>query len=205
MLINTTQIQSYIDVRLLCEFTSDDPGGVPTPQNQLATNQNLIDVIESASQDVISAVFRARQYTINEIVSLAGDQLNGYLPVPVPGTVTVSQDPANLVPIATSGAIQIPGIGADLRRVVAGLAWGYLLGRRELAADSYEKLAGAYTVAQAKLQQLTLGERIWQIPGADSAGLPSVQRLGSRTGRRNIARKVRLWGNLALPRGVFEE
>jgi len=198
-LITSTQLQSFIDVRILCEYLSDSDNGTPVLASSLPTNQYLSDIIESASQDLISACQRAGMYSVNQIVSLAGDQVGGMLPVPTPGTTTVAQSPANLVPITTSKAIIVPGIGLDLRRVVAGLVCGLLIDRRKLNGDVPENLARCYKYAQDKLQQITLGERIWQVPGADVAGQPGVQVLGGGAGPYAIAAQVGLWGNQATP------
>lgn len=199
MLMTTTQLQNYIDVRLLQQYTSDSVGGVPTPVNMLATNTFLLAILESASQDVISACLRANTYTVNEIVSLAGDQIGGTLPQAANGTITVSQDPVNLVPITTSMAIEVPGIGEGLRTCVAGLVWGKLLDRRKLAVEDFDKLAGSYIEADKMLQRITLGERIWQVPGAPQAGLPGVTVLGQNAGPFQISRQVGLFGRLARP------
>src|ERR1700733_4392212 len=201
MLITTTQLQYYVDSRLIGEFLSDQDTGVPVPQDQFSTNANLLALIEAASQELISACYRATMYTPQEIVSLAGDQIGGMLPALVPGTVAVSQDPANLLPITQTNAIQIPGIGEDLRRTVAALTFGPLLDRRKMAIDDYEKLLGAFNKAQAKLEAITQGERIWQVPGAALAGLPGVAVLGQNSGPFAINRQVGLWGNLAFPAG----
>jgi hypothetical protein len=201
MLITTTQLQYYIDQRLIGEFLQDADTGVPVPSNQFATNPTLLALMEAASQELIAACFRANMYTVNEIVSLAGDQVGGMLPTALPGTTTVAQSPANLLPITQTNAIVIPGIGEDLRRTVAALVFGPLLDRRKMAIEDYTKLLGAYNNAQAKLQQITQGERIWQVPGAALAGLPSVAVLGQNSGPFAINRQVGLWGNQALPYG----
>jgi len=214
VLISTAQLQTYIDQRLIAEYLSDLDTGVPVPVANFSTNTILLNLIESASQDVISAVNRANQYTIDEIVSLAGDRVGDTLPLisatlpfvpsapPAPQTV---ESPFYLVgPVGSpyytpNNSYSYPGIGEGLRSCVSGLIWGKLLDRRKLASDDYERLANSYKIADSMLQRLTLGERVWFIPGdgAAQAGLPSVVVLGA-CAPCQIATKIGLWGRSAL-------
>lgn len=199
MLITTVQLQFYIDQRLIGEFLSVSDEGTPVDPATFSTNAQLLAWIEAASQEVISACSRANMYTPQEVVSLAGDQIGGMLPTALPGTTTVAQSPANLLPITQSHAIVVPGIGEDLRRTVAALTFGPMLDVRKFATEDYTKLLGAFNTAQAKLEAITQGNRIWQVPGAALAGLPGVAVLGQNSGPFAINRQVGLWGNMALP------
>lgn len=90
--------------------------------------------------------------------------------------------------------------GGLIRRLCADLAYGLLAKRRGYSAAEVAELAPGYVEAMSMLDQLRLGERIFDLPGVPEAGLPGVVRLGgSQSG--SIGQSKRFFGCLPVNRG----
>lgn len=91
--------------------------------------------------------------------------------------------------------------GGTLRRLVADLAWGLLNKRRGISASDLGTMAPGYGEALQTLELLRLGERIFDLPEAAEAGLPSVQKLGSDSPGQLVA-KTRFFGCTSVNAGL---
>jgi phage gp36-like protein len=84
--------------------------------------------------------------------------------------------------------------GGFIRRVCADIAFGLLVKRRGYSLSETQDLAAGYTEAMGFLDQLRLGERIFDLPGVPEAGLPDVARLGINSTGTSVARNSRFFG-----------
>lgn len=84
-----------------------------------------------------------------------------------------------------------------IQQLNADLAFGLLNARRGLSMEELSVQAPMWAFAQDYLNQLRLGERIFDIAGDADAGLPDVVRLGVNkdTWARTIGAESRLWGS----------
>lgn len=186
--VTSSQFLFYTDSRRVCELLSDSDSGTPIPLIELPTNATLLEILQDATQEVIEACLVGKRYTVAELMSLAADNQGGSVSINPSGDYVIT------------GGNTVKGIGSSLRKLTAALAWGTLVDRRKYSSEEFSKLAPSWAMAQQKLELLRLGERIFQITGADEAGLPSVVKLGvdSDLAGTTIASKVGLFGTIAL-------
>lgn len=98
----------------------------------------------------------------------------------------------------TCAAASTPS-GNLLRRITGDLAFGLLVARRGLSMDELYKQAPFYQMAMGYLEQLRLGERLFDIDTTAQAGVPDVAVLGSANDAgafnpKSISSKTRIWG-----------
>lgn len=89
--------------------------------------------------------------------------------------------------------------GELLRSLIAHVTFGEILKRRALPAGKFEELAPHYAEAEAYLEQLREGNRIFDdVPKVPEAGLPGEIDTRSRPGRDepSLVDNFRLFGNL---------
>jgi len=90
--------------------------------------------------------------------------------------------------------------GSALKRLNGDLSYCYLMARRGLSEEETAQLSALKGEAMATIDQLRLGERIFDIGGAPDAGLPEKVVLGidSQIDGTAIATKTRLWGRTSF-------
>jgi hypothetical protein len=72
---------------------------------------------------------------------------------------------------------------ARIKSILRDLAYGELLRRRNLPADDFDRLCPGYAMAQADLELIRTGERVFgDVPGVPEAGLPHAIDTATRPG-----------------------
>jgi phage gp36-like protein len=85
--------------------------------------------------------------------------------------------------------------GGLIRRLCADIAFGLLQQRRGYSLKEIQDLSSGYQLAMDMLEQLRMGERIFNLDGVPEAGLPDVVRLGVNSAGPSVANCSRFFGN----------
>lgn len=142
----------FYDKRRVLELVSDTSSS--ELEGNISTNAIVLTAITSASSEFDAAVQQGGLYTratIEDIISNAG---------------TITDDTA-----AAKRAFVI-------KKIVADLAFYYLVTRRGYGTSAANAMAPAYEDAQRFLQELTSGRRVLDIDSAVEAGKPNSVYIG---------------------------
>jgi hypothetical protein len=108
--ITVAQFLRLYDSRRVAQLLSDS--GIPVVSGDLATNENLIDILAIASEQIAAAVIVGKRYTLQQLEDLAENEDYGFL---------LRRLVADL---AWAGIVSRRGTGAtELQRLCPSLNW----------------------------------------------------------------------------------
>jgi hypothetical protein len=152
--ITRDELIVYYDKRRLYQLLSDD--GTPVTDGTYAANALVTTALRQASAMIDAACQTGRRYERTQLEDV----------------VTA----ANAVS-ATEAELKR---AEPIKSLAAHLAFGFIVSRRGYAAQKMTELAPMFDWAQEQLNLLATGQRIFDLDGPKTAGVPRSVQLGSK-------------------------
>lgn len=146
------EMATFYDVRRLQELLSDT--GEELAVGDVENSPVLLQMIIAATGEINTVVLQGRRYTEQNLQDIIE---------------AVVLNPTDKIAKANKQV---------LNQLTADLVFGMILARRGYGPDVMERLAPRYKTAQATLEALYRGEKVFNVTGALDAGVPAPVRIG---------------------------